>query len=469
MKKNKLTTAVIAGLAGVAGMANAAVHISSEGTGQVLIYPYYTVNNGLVTSYSVVNTMNEAKAIKVRFLEGDHSLEVLDFNVYLSPYDVWTGALGATASTIGAHVGEPSGMHVSFDESCAPFLTKAGQEFLPYEIDTDESAANMSMERSTQGHFEVIEMGVVTGNHAAYADHTSTGTPTSCASIAASWSAGGTWIGDASVDIEDPTGGLFGAATMLNVAEGLAMTYDATALDDFWLNSGNHTRPGDLTPSLSEADFNSSVFLDGVALNSEWAERYQSVSAVFMKQAVYNEYAFDSAIAAKSEWVVTFPTKNFHVSPDPAVEPFANTWNGVSSCEDFSLSVWDREEQVNPPGSGGISPEPPEGSNPRICQEANVVQFLAPGEVAGAASKVLGATNLISVSGVQVAHATENGWASMTFGDSTQEMTADSGVSYNGLPVAGFMVQQYTNAAAAPGLMAQYAGLFNHKGNVVSF
>jgi len=46
MKRNNLTTAVIAGLAGVAGVASIsnAVDINNDGLGQVLIYPYYTVN-----------------------------------------------------------------------------------------------------------------------------------------------------------------------------------------------------------------------------------------------------------------------------------------------------------------------------------------------------------------------------------------------------------------------------------------
>ncbi|WP_154222393.1 hypothetical protein [Marinicella rhabdoformis] len=467
MKKNKLTTAVIAGLAGVAGMANAAVHVSGEGTGQVLIYPYYTVNNGLITSYSVVNTTDETKAIKVRFLEGDHSLEVLDFNVYMSPYDVWTGALGSTTSTIGAHAGEPSGMHVSEDTSCAPRLTKAGQEFLPYEIDTDLAASNKSMERSTQGHFEVIEMGVVTGTHAAAALHNSTGVPADCAFLKASWD-GGTWAAAPQTDIVDPTGGLFGAATMLNVAEGLAMTYDATALDDFWTGAGNHTDPGSLAPSISESDVESVILLDGSAVYSTWNSGIEAVSSLFMKQQVFNEYAFDSAIAAKSEWVVTFPTKNRHVDT-VNLAPFTAVWDGVEACEEFRLTTFDREEQLTPPGGGQISPQPPQGSNPQICQEANVVQFLAPGEVGGAASKVLGATNLISVGGVlDNPNATENGWAAMSF-VGTLPMTPAAGAGYEGLPVAGFMVQQYTNANAAPGLMAQYAGLFNHKGDIVSF
>ena len=101
MKKNNLTTAVVAGLAGVAGISSiaSAVNLNSDGLGQVLVYPYYTVNNDLNTLISVVNTTNEVKAVKVRFLEGKNSRECLDFNLYLSPYDVWTAALVAQTAT----------------------------------------------------------------------------------------------------------------------------------------------------------------------------------------------------------------------------------------------------------------------------------------------------------------------------------------------------------------------------------
>ncbi len=92
MNKNSLTTAVIAGLAGVAGIANmaSAVNLNPDGLGQVLLYPYYTVNAGQHTLLSVVNTTDVGKAVKVRFLEGYDSREVLDFNLFLSPFDVWT-------------------------------------------------------------------------------------------------------------------------------------------------------------------------------------------------------------------------------------------------------------------------------------------------------------------------------------------------------------------------------------------
>ena len=58
MKKNTMATAIVAGLAGVAGIANisTAVNLNPDGVGQVLIYPYYTVNGGNTTVMSVVNT-----------------------------------------------------------------------------------------------------------------------------------------------------------------------------------------------------------------------------------------------------------------------------------------------------------------------------------------------------------------------------------------------------------------------------
>jgi hypothetical protein len=83
-----------AGAVGVAGTAEA-VAVNPNGLGEALIYPYYTVNptrtlNAYNSLLSVVNTGDSVLSVKVRFLEGKNSQEVLDFNLFLSPYDVWT-------------------------------------------------------------------------------------------------------------------------------------------------------------------------------------------------------------------------------------------------------------------------------------------------------------------------------------------------------------------------------------------
>ena len=96
--------AALAGLGALSGMGAAeAVNLNPEGLGQALIYPYYTVRNGANgfaynTLLSVVNTTSSAKAVKVRFLEGKNSKEVLDFNLFLSHEDVWTATVVATAT-----------------------------------------------------------------------------------------------------------------------------------------------------------------------------------------------------------------------------------------------------------------------------------------------------------------------------------------------------------------------------------
>ena len=100
--KRKSLYAALAGVGalGVTGAAQA-VNVNPDGLGQALIYPYYTTNGlgtgGTTAPYnsllSVVNSTGSGKVVKVRFIEGRASKEVLDFNLWLSPFDVWTAAI----------------------------------------------------------------------------------------------------------------------------------------------------------------------------------------------------------------------------------------------------------------------------------------------------------------------------------------------------------------------------------------
>ena len=130
MNRKNLTAAVLAALAGAAGIAGTAqaVNINPDGTGQVLLYPYYTANDGNQTILSVVNTTQQAKAMKVRFLEGFNSREVLDFNLYMSAFDVWVAAIAD-----GGDLGFPDQTGVTHlvipDSSCTvPYLYGWGVE-----------------------------------------------------------------------------------------------------------------------------------------------------------------------------------------------------------------------------------------------------------------------------------------------------------------------------------------------------
>ena len=114
--KQKSLYAALAGLGALGAGSRKRGVGQPDGLGQVLIYPYYTVRDRRVggrrrynSLLSVVNSTASAKAVKVRFLEGKNSREVLDFNLYLSAKDVWIAAIIPT--TDGAGIFTP-------DKSC---------------------------------------------------------------------------------------------------------------------------------------------------------------------------------------------------------------------------------------------------------------------------------------------------------------------------------------------------------------
>src|ERR1044072_1682594 len=160
--KRKSLYAALAGVSalGVTGAAQA-VNLNPDGLGQVLIYPYYTTRadaggNAYTSLLSVVNTTSSAKAVKVRFLEGKNSREVLDFNLFLSKHDVWTAAI-LPSSTGGALVG-------TLAKSRTPPPIPAGaQAFVNFAYTGSNSdKGGTSLDRSKEGYVEIIEMATFT-------------------------------------------------------------------------------------------------------------------------------------------------------------------------------------------------------------------------------------------------------------------------------------------------------------------
>src|SRR5690554_5856449 len=86
----------------------AAVFVNPKGQGEVILVPYYTVNNNLNTSINITNTKATPKAIKITLREGLNGLPVLSYNVYLGGYDTWTFVMGAIPSSIPGYEGELS-------------------------------------------------------------------------------------------------------------------------------------------------------------------------------------------------------------------------------------------------------------------------------------------------------------------------------------------------------------------------
>ena len=339
MKKNALTNAVIAGIAGVAGIASVAnaVNINPDGLGEVLIYPYYTVSAGNQTLISVVNTTDAGKAVKVRFLEGRNSREVLDFNLYLSPFDVWT----ASAFSISDTGPDNPGNLVTTDNSCTvprikgnlslPALSN-GNRYKPFVnyayTGANNEAGPNTLDRTREGHFEMIEMGEVTNatrNSLIAITHGAAGVPANCLQVERAWLPVGAasaavtyWTVNSLVDMVPPAGGLFGSAALIDALAGTMMAYNADAIDAFSAEI-LHSTPGDASfPSLGDANTDalvatSNIFNGGVVQSSTYNRTVaiDAVSAVFMHDAMFNEFVTSASVGGASEWVVTFPTKKF--------------------------------------------------------------------------------------------------------------------------------------------------------------
>ena len=392
MNKRNLTAAVLAGLAGVAGIAGTAqaVNINADGVGQVLFYPYYTANDGNQTILSVVNTTDSAKAVKVRFLEGYNSREVLDFNLYLSKHDVWAAAI-ADSSAFGFDAGVP---HLAIaDDSCTvPYLYKdafddsVGAALQPFLNLAYAGSANdggpESITRAAEGHVELIEMGTVVAGSDTEADITHTskdviedgevvGTiwePGDCEQLVENWTefvppvpGKGIWFEEAvgqsdcvlgegvgcvaPTDIDRNSGGLFGGGAVVNTDNGTMFSYNAVAIQGFDKNLDGltmHYVPGNIHPSLNDGDQTSAFVFFGVPQNKSvelgYGTSVDAVSGVLMHDVIMNEYVTDPDLAAATEWVVTFPTKSFYVDSELIGTVGDTEWRptaGIDECNNW--------------------------------------------------------------------------------------------------------------------------------------
>lgn len=487
MKRTSLTTAVIAGLAGLAGITNmaSAVNLSTDGTGSVLIYPYYTVNGGNVTLLSVVNTTSEGKAVKVRFLEAYNSREVLDFNLYMSPFDVWTAEVDPTSAG-GAGI-------TTGDNSCTVPTITGTVPFVNYAYAGGNSDTGPSdLGRTTEGYVEMIEMGTVTNTTSGSLTAIThvNGVPASCGQVVGAWAltggAGAYWTANASVDIGAPDGGLFGSGTVVNVPVGTIEAYNADAVEGFYAGAAanQHTPPGSVQPNLASGTSATAYTFNttgtgAVSLSTTtFSASVDAVSAVFMTDNAYNEYTIDPAYGEATEWVVTFPTKRFYVDPaivgTTPVDPFDEVFGSVAarpgtSCSPIGITPYNREEATTPITAPpiGFSPPPP-GTNPNIpvlCWETNVITF----DQSGTASAVLGSARKENVN---LPTGFTAGWVNISFDDQAattphHHIVGTNGNTFQGLPVAGFAVEQNVNSNAAPGVLANYTALYNHKANRV--
>ena len=457
-------TAVLATLGMVAGSAQAA-YLSDLGTGQALIYPYYTVQGGYDTYINVVNTTSRAKAVKVRLLEAKASAEVLDFNLYLSPYDVWAAAI----TPVDRNDATKGGKLVASDKSCTdPYRPNGINEpfrNFQYTGDNDDGMNDGSLARTREGYVEIIEMGPITNNTIATGVTHKNGVPTNCTPA----------LTMTNSDVGAPTGGLIGTGTLINVTAGTDYSYDPVAIDDLF-DAGQFALPGSVNPSLALATPSSVVIRRNdvsstrEVVTSNWGlvPTINAVNAILAHRNVMNEYTVEAGLGASTDWVVTFPTKRATigstVATSTAAQPFTKKLTSSGACEPVVPQYWDREEQT-PGTTTDFSPLPPSGKN-ELCWEANVITFNGANVLSSALPNK---PNLdMTVFGYQ------NGWMNLGFSNSSQKLVntaatsinggvATATATYSGLPAIGFAVERIINTTLPGSPLSNYGGSFVHK------
>jgi len=503
IQKKAMAAAVVAAF----GVGSAeAVFQNPDGTGQVLIYPYYTVQQvggkSMNTLVSVVNTTSTGKVVKVRFREGRASKEVLDFNLYLSPNDVWTAAVVPASASDATSPGRL----LSFDKSCTnPAIPAGGVDFRNFAYAGD--GLGNGLDRTREGYMEIIELATL-GNPVLNAiTHNALGVPNNCAFVRTANGA----LPDPTNSSRAPTGGLTGTGTLVNVAQGSDIGYNAVALAD-WSPEAQVPSLGTETNTLADGFPISVVTTTSDILGRQaqlpwvtyniWQNRtgttalgfdanainaVDAVSSTMMASSVINEFILEDTTASNTDWVLTFPTRWFYhgfgarnaTQSNQTIYPFTETLRTFGLCQPVGIDYFDREEK-GATVVGDFSPSPEAETS--VCNEVTVVSFRGrPHNPSGDVSGVLGSKNItpIEVGGFS------NGWARLTFLEGTLGtprlpatasevttfntndgfVTGLSPATFAGLPVVGFMARSFTNnsAGTCDVVPCNYNASFGHK------
>jgi hypothetical protein len=425
---------------------------------------------------------------------------VANFDVYLGPYDSWVGAVFDTSSD-----GTGAAAIATNDNSCtvpafplAPVpgtlhaltFSNANYSQGAYGAPTGTDSGPLGLDRTREGFFEIIEMGEVVDQTPDGSQKTLeaitpvNGMPPGCAQVQGAWAHNGYWKANPRIDLYPPAGGVYGAAGIVNVAQGTLYAYDATAIDGF-SDIAQHTGPGDAGPNLSTAVTDS---VQGVAAayvpvgNAMIKSQYPSatrgvdaVSAVLTADALFNEYQTDPQLGASSEWVTTFPTKQFYVDPATVgttatsyLPPFEETFGGGNggrndpgvACFAIKSRITDREGHVSLFDDCGLATCPPDFYPlDYLCYETAVLTFNQNWVEPGVASSILNSQLAANFASNNNQGSFELWWP---HADEAMRTSSQHDV-FIGLPVVGFLAVNYINANVTPGVLSNYSAVYSHR------
>ncbi|MEH6590829.1 MAG: hypothetical protein V7746_11250 [Halioglobus sp.] len=444
-----LAAAVAAVSAGYAGVTNAQSEINPGNTGDVAIVPYYTVQADWVTGVHITNTSDLTQVIKLRLRRGDDSMDALDFNIILSPYDVWTGLIkGDDDDNVTLNTG---------DTSCTAPLT--GGKF-PMPVTSPEFPAfNVG---GMEGYIEIIGMGAAPAGSPmdVAATHTALGIPLNCTAVETNFFRNATAAGNGDLTkkgvisgtvTHQDTKGVIAPNNMLDTGNVLSVSYfirDNASGVEFGSNAVHITDFNDEAMMSNQARLVSNVFDpygfyfpdldggpgDGLAKRELYDANVRPALGVL---DVLNDWSVGNADnQIQTDWVITLPGQYLMVDFARYVASLfpvsaADVCTVANNCDHRDIPVvatfsfWDREEQTTTVPEDGLVISPATGAAPAstlLPNEVNVIKWDASGlenaDVEGVLNSEYGQTFDVSAFGA------ENGWATLAITPSAAKAQA---------------------------------------------
>ena len=349
--------------------------VSEGGKGHSLVIPYFNAQNGNMTVLHVVNTDTvHGKLAKVRFRSAANSDDILDFQVFMSPGDVWTAAVTEGADGVAALT--------TADGTCTlPALAKGVPQ--PFVTDRLSEKAGNIANQTREGYVEIFNMADIDGlsmygngrkaKSALYTaiKHVNGTAPCTDAVLNASLAN----ITDETVarayGLDTPTTGLMGDWYIINVAQSTTFAGAATALTAVKTVGGTDAGRGNfvhfpqsaaaapapeantsdplfrvaftrnnanaaVTEAALEAsnydlpDMSTPYTLNdvGAAVVNTRVQAFNLTRALAVT-SITNQYANDPTITAKTDWVFSMPTRRYSVA--------ANYKAATTAASDYRL------------------------------------------------------------------------------------------------------------------------------------
>ena len=344
--------------------------IADGGVGNALVVPYFNAQNGNMTVLHVTNTdTNNGKVVKVRFRSAANSDDLLDFQLFLSPGDVWTAAVTADADGLT--------QLVTSDNTCTvPHIAK--NTFIPFRKGNLPAFAADQNKLTREGYVEIFNIADITNadawTSAGVADgagteksplykntkHVNGVAPCSVAGSAARTALDNLAIkthtedSAAKAGMQTPTGGLVGDWYIQNVAQSTTFAGTATAIV---ATAAAGAKPyanfthfpqvaepevlavaADANKLTADALFRTDAYAaDGTAFGATPAKtllsedvpdlstpmlpadigdakiQAQKLLTALAVKSVSNQYALNASVSGKTDWVFSMPARRYNV------------------------------------------------------------------------------------------------------------------------------------------------------------